>query len=136
MLLFANGFIGALIFQILKGVGSGILFTTIGAMWPDVADYTEWKTGISSPGIVIATGLFCFKVFIALSSYLSGLVLSVSGYKSDLEVQSDFTLMAIRVSMVLITLICIIVAMIANARLHELTSEKNAQYHREIKNRG
>ena len=81
--------------------------------------------------------MFCRnKVFIALSSYLSGLVLSVSGYKSDLEVQSDFTLMAIRVSMVLITLICIIVAMIANARLHELTSEKNAQYHREIKNRG
>lgn len=132
VLWFTTGFVGALIFQILKGIGAGLVFTTTGAMWPDVTDYTQWKTGVAVPGIIIATGLFCFKIFNALSSYASGAILSFGGYDPNLEVQSDFTLSTLKGSLVIGIVVCIVVTIIVNWFLRELSIDKVAKYKADI----
>jgi len=131
---FTNGFVSALIFQVIKGLGIGLVFTTTGAMWPEVTDYTEWKTGVAAPGIILAVSLFCFKVFSAFSSYAAGAVLSIGGYDATLATQSSFTLNAIRMGMVVSVIACIIVTMITNSSLHELSAEKLDSYRNDIKN--
>ena len=127
-LLLSRGFWTALLFQVLRGIGDGILFGCSWSYWPDATDYFQWKKGLALPGIVLATGSFCIKCTNAVSSYLSTWVLEIGGYDPLLETQSAHTLTVLRYG----TGFCIVAAclftMIVNSRLTELTKEKVLMY--------
>jgi GPH family glycoside/pentoside/hexuronide:cation symporter len=61
------------------GPGPVIVF----AMYADVADYSEWKTGRRAMGLIIATILFAIKGGLVLGSQLSALILWVIGYTRE-----------------------------------------------------
>jgi len=55
----------------------------IWAMFADVADYSEWKTGRRTTGVVFATILFALKVGLSLGGAIAGWLLSGYGYRAN-----------------------------------------------------
>jgi glycoside/pentoside/hexuronide:cation symporter, GPH family len=69
----------------------------IWAMFADVADYSEWKTGRRTTGIVFATILFGLKTGLSLGGATAGWLLSGYGYKPN-AVQTPHALQGIRMT--------------------------------------
>ena len=55
----------------------------IWAMFADVADYAEWKTGRRTTGVVFATILFGLKTGLSLGGAIAGWLLSGFGYRAE-----------------------------------------------------
>ena len=55
----------------------------IWAMFADVADYAEWKTGRRTTGVVFATILFGLKTGLSLGGAIAGWLLSGYGYRAE-----------------------------------------------------
>ena len=67
----------------------------IWAMFADVADYSEWKTGRRTTGIIFATILFGLKCGLSLGGFAAGWLLTGYGYKPG-AVQTPEALTGIR----------------------------------------
>jgi len=85
------------------------------AMFADVVDFSEWKTGRRITGIIYATILFALKAGLSLGAAAAGLALSGFGYRAN-AVQSDQALLGIRLIisvfpaiLFLVVLACLIV---------------------------
>jgi Na+/melibiose symporter-like transporter len=57
----------------------------IWAMFADVADYAEWKTGRRTTGVIFATILFGLKAGLSLGGAIAGWLLSGYGYRANAE---------------------------------------------------
>jgi glycoside/pentoside/hexuronide:cation symporter, GPH family len=55
----------------------------IWAMFADVADYSEWKTGRRTTGVIYATILFGLKTGLSLGGAMAGWLLSGYGYRPN-----------------------------------------------------
>jgi glycoside/pentoside/hexuronide:cation symporter, GPH family len=53
------------------------------AMFADVADYAEWKTGRRTTGVIYATIIFALKVGLSLGGALAGWLLDAYGYQPN-----------------------------------------------------
>jgi Na+/melibiose symporter-like transporter len=62
-----------------------------------VADYSEWRTGRRTTGIVYATILFGLKAGLSLGGAAAGWLLSVFGYRAN-AVQTSGALQGIRLT--------------------------------------
>jgi len=69
----------------------------IWAMFADVADYSEWKTGRRTTGIIYATILFGLKTGLSLGGATAGWLLSAFGYRAN-TVQTSSALQGIRMT--------------------------------------
>jgi GPH family glycoside/pentoside/hexuronide:cation symporter len=69
----------------------------IWAMFADVADYSEWKTGRRTTGIIYATILFALKTGLSLGGATAGWLLSGYGYRAN-AVQTPAALQGIRMT--------------------------------------
>ena len=67
------------------------------AMFADVADYSEWKTGRRTTGIVYATILFGLKTGLSLGGSAAGWLLSAFGYRAN-AVETSGALQGIRMT--------------------------------------
>jgi Na+/melibiose symporter-like transporter len=67
------------------------------AMFADVVDYSEWKTGRRATGIIYATILFALKSGLSLGGAAAGWVLSGFGYRAN-AVQTAHALLGIRLA--------------------------------------
>jgi Na+/melibiose symporter-like transporter len=67
------------------------------AMFADVVDYAEWKTGRRTTGVIYATVLFALKVGLSLGGFLAGWLLSGYGYRPHLT-QTEHALLGIRLT--------------------------------------
>jgi Na+/melibiose symporter-like transporter len=67
------------------------------AMFADVADYAEWKTGRSTTGVIYGTVLFALKLGLSLGGFLAGWLLSAYGYHPNVP-QTVHTLLGIRLT--------------------------------------
>ncbi|MBO4561958.1 MAG: MFS transporter, partial [Bacteroidaceae bacterium] len=112
---------------------TGIIVAT-GYMWalvPEVVAYGEYTTGRRIAGIVNAlTGIF-FKAGMALGGVIPGLVLGITHFNADLEVQPGSALNGI------LTLVCIIPAVLLVLAMwiiskYELTDEKMDEINKAI----
>lgn len=117
---FTNSFEMAIVYQILKGIGIGLIGSLIWSMWPEVADYTARIKGIAAPGIIMAVGTFFMKIGLAFSSFICSWILKLSNYNAALSIQSSYTLDRIHMCFVSIPMICITIMLIANIRLTEI----------------
>lgn len=80
------------------------------AMFADVVDYAEWKTGRRTTGVIYATILFALKVGLSLGAFLAGWLLSGYGYQPNVP-QTEHALLGIRlaISIYPAILYCVIV---------------------------
>ena len=69
----------------------------IWAMFADVADYSEWKTGRRTTGVIFATILFGLKTGLSLGGFGAGWLLSSYGYVPN-AVQTPGALQGIRMT--------------------------------------
>ena len=67
------------------------------AMFADVVDYAEWKTGRRTTGVIYATIIFSLKVGLSLGAYLAGVLLSAYGYQANVA-QTETALWGIRMT--------------------------------------
>lgn len=85
----------------------------IWAMFADVADHAEWKTGRRATGLVFAGGLFAIKLGGALGGWSLGEVLDVSGYVPNVA-QSPAALRGITLAFTVIPgAVCLLAAAVA-----------------------
>ncbi len=67
------------------------------AMFADVADYAEWKTGRRTTGVIYATIMFALKAGLSLGGALALWLLSVYGYQANVA-QTPTALVGIRMT--------------------------------------
>jgi Na+/melibiose symporter-like transporter len=86
----------------------------IWAMFADVADYSEWKSGRRTTGVIFATILFALKTGLSLGGFAAGWLLSGYGYKPN-AVQAPEALQGIRMTisvypaiLFLIVIVCLV----------------------------
>jgi Na+/melibiose symporter-like transporter len=65
------------------------------AMFADVVDFAEWKTGRRTTGVIYATILFGLKAGLSLGGFLAGWLLSIYGYQANVR-QTEHALTGIR----------------------------------------
>lgn len=73
---------------VLAGVGTGAILLFPWAMLPDVVEFDEYQNGVRREGVIYAIFTFGQKLAIAVSAFLTGLVLERLGYEGGLLEQS------------------------------------------------
>jgi len=73
------------VLQILCNLVMGPTAALVFAMYADASDYSEWKTGRRSTGLVFAASSFAQKMGWTVGGMVSGLVLAAFGYKANVE---------------------------------------------------
>lgn len=91
--------------QIVKGVGQVPLLGIVWALFPDMIEYGEWKTGIRSEGLLYSSGSFAQKLGIGIGAALMSWILAMGGYDGAASVQSGGALSAILWSFIYIPII-------------------------------
>ncbi|MGA2891197.1 MAG: glycoside-pentoside-hexuronide (GPH):cation symporter [Terracidiphilus sp.] len=84
--------------QIISSFVIGFKSPLIFAMFADIADHIEWRTGRRATGVVFASAIFATKIGMAMGAWLFGLVLAYSGYLANVE-QTERSLRGIILSM-------------------------------------
>ncbi len=69
----------------------------IWAMFADVVDYSEWKTGRRATGVIYATILFGLKAGLSMGGAIAGWLLSGYGYRANMA-QTEHALAGIRMT--------------------------------------
>jgi GPH family glycoside/pentoside/hexuronide:cation symporter len=91
----AIGFTFAL--EYLRALAFAPTIPLLWAMFADVADYAEWKTGRRTTGVIYATIMFGLKAGLSLGGAMAGWLLSWYGYKAN-AVQTARALLGIRMT--------------------------------------
>ncbi len=94
-----SGMWGLIVCQILICLAIGVCAPLLWSMFADVADWSEWKHGNSSTGLIFSSSSMAQKFGGALGAFFLLQVLAWNGYNSELAVQTDATLNAIRALM-------------------------------------
>ncbi|MDF2859273.1 MAG: Na+/melibiose symporter and related transporter, partial [Neobacillus sp.] len=80
------------VFAVLRGLAWGGSMTMAFLFAADCVEYGEFKTGNRTEGIVFSVQTFATKLFAAVSSAMSGFLLSAIGYDATLPTQSSGTI--------------------------------------------
>lgn len=107
------------------------------AMFADVADYAEWKTGRRTTGVIYATILFGLKAGLSMGGAIAGWLLSGYGYKAN-AAQTPEALYGIRMTIsiypavfFLIVVACLVVYRIGkkmNLQIQDELAERRKQF--------
>jgi melibiose permease len=144
-----GGFIASMINTFLLGnqlvlmfVFAGVIFFGIGliivsqtVLLTDTVDYGEWKIGRRSESSVFSAQTFVVKLATGLSMGLVGLGLVIFDYDAALTVQSDFTVVGIRLLMFGLPVIGMLIALYIFRTKHTLDEEKYAIVVKELEER-
>ena len=103
------------------------------AMFADVSDYAEWKTGRRTTGVIYATVLFALKFGLSLGGFLAGWLLAWYGYRPNLA-QTQHALLGLRltISIYPAILYCVIVGALC---FYSITKKLNLQIQDELAER-
>jgi Na+/melibiose symporter-like transporter len=97
----------------------------IWAMFADVADFAEWKTGRRTTGVVFATILFALKTGLSLGGALAGWLLSGYGYRPN-TVQTPHALEGIRLTISVYPAVFLVIVVICLV-FYKITKSLNIQ---------
>lgn len=98
--------------QYLVGIGFGMLMVLSYAMFTDIAEFIEWRSGRQMTALVIAASVFGVKFGIGVGSAIPGLVLEMTGFVPGAQ-QSETALLGIQLSFAIIPAAVMIPAAIA-----------------------
>ncbi|MCL2249374.1 MAG: MFS transporter [Oscillospiraceae bacterium] len=105
-----------LAFSAFHGIGMGSSYAVPWALLPEVTDYDEALTGERNEGIYAGIMTFIRKLSSALAMLMIGAILQFSGYVGDAAVQSETAVTAIRMTTILLPLVCSLICAFAAAR--------------------
>ncbi|MDR0973352.1 MAG: MFS transporter [Prevotellaceae bacterium] len=88
-----------LILQAVISVCAGYVLPLLWSMFADIVDYSEWKTGHRSTGLIFSASSFSQKMGWALGSALVGWLLAAFGYNQDASTQSETAIYGVRLMM-------------------------------------
>jgi glycoside/pentoside/hexuronide:cation symporter, GPH family len=83
--------------EFLRAISFAPTIPLLWAMFADVADYAEWKTGRRTTGVVYSTIIFALKVGLSLGAFFSGRILEAYGYVANVA-QTPKALLGIRLT--------------------------------------
>ena len=83
--------------ELIRALSYAPTIPLIWAMFADVADYAEWRTGRRTTGIIFATILFGLKTGLSIGGAVAGWLLSGYGYRANVA-QSAEALLGIRLT--------------------------------------
>lgn len=78
----AAGLWGMLLLQVLINVCCGVTFPLLWSMFADIGDWSEWKHGNSSTGLIFSSSSMAQKIGGAVGSALVLLILQLIGYQT------------------------------------------------------
>ena len=87
--------------QYFVGVGFGILMVLAFAMFTDIAEYVDWRSGKQMTGLVVSASIFAVKAGVALGAAIPGFVMGLTGFVAG-ESQSEQAMMGINLAFALI----------------------------------
>jgi len=88
--------LGLLFFSnVLIGISAGIVLPLIWAMYADISDYSEWKTGRRATGLIFSSSSMSQKFGWTIGGAISGWLLAVFGFEANVA-QTDDALLGIR----------------------------------------
>ena len=87
--------IAMFVLQILANLIMGPTAALVYAMYADASDYSEWKTGRRSTGLVFAASSFAQKMGWTVGGTVTGLILAGFGYQAEIK-QTAETLTGLR----------------------------------------
>ena len=106
-------------------------------MFADVADYSEWKTGRRTTGVIFATILFGLKTGLSLGGFAAGWLLSGYGYVPN-AVQTPEALQGIRMTIsiypailfgiVIVCLLCYKIGKRLNLQIQDELAERRKKF--------
>jgi GPH family glycoside/pentoside/hexuronide:cation symporter len=105
----------------------------IWAMFADVADYAEWKTGRRTTGVIFATILFGLKTGLSLGGFAAGWLLSGYGYQPN-AVQTPQALQGIRMTISIYPAILFLIVIVCLVR-YKIGKRLNLQIQDELAER-
>jgi len=108
----------------------GVTIPLIWAMFADVVDYAEWRTGRRATGIVYATILFALKAGLSLGGAIAGWLLSGYGYQANVP-QTAHALDGIRLTISLYPSLLLLVV-VACLAAYRITKKMNLQIQDEL----
>ena len=113
--------------EIVRALSYAPTIPLIWAMFADVADFAEWKTGRRTTGVVFATILFALKTGLSLGGAIAGWLLSGYGYRAN-ATQTEHALMGIRltVSIYPALFLCVVVVCLLFYRITRSVNEQMA----------
>ena len=115
-----------LILFILAGAGMATNWLSSWSMVPDTIEYSQWKTGIRSEGVIYGAFFFGQKLPVAIAAFIAGQALKHIGFVPNV-VQTPETLSGIKVLVTLIPIVFIILGIIVISRF-----PINAEMHKKI----
>lgn len=124
---------GLIACQVLICLGVGISAPLIWSMMADVADWSVWKNGTSSTGLIFSSSSMAQKFGGALGGFLLLQVLAWFSYDKSLAVQTPATLSAIRALMSWIPATGSLLGALCLA-FYPLSSDKMKQIQKELHN--
>ena len=110
ILLPANAIGALLVLEYLRALSYGPTIPLLWAMFADVVDYAEWKTGRRTTGLVYATIMFALKAGLSLGVAIAGWVLSAYGYVPNVA-QTPTALLGIRMTISIFPAICFLIVL-------------------------
>jgi Na+/melibiose symporter-like transporter len=105
MLLPADGIGATYLLECARVLSYAPTIPLIWAMFADVADYAEWKTGRRTTGVIYATIMFALKTGLSLGGAILGWLLGAYGYRPN-TIQTPDALKGIRMSISIYPAIC------------------------------
>src|SRR5271157_2825346 len=125
------------ILEYLRVLTYGPTVPLIWAMFADVVDYAEWKTGRRTTGVIYATILFGLKAGLSLGGAIAGWLLSGYGYRAN-AVQTPEALKGIRMTIsvypaaffliVIVCLICYKIGKRLNIQIQDELAERRKNF--------
>jgi len=85
------------VLEFLRAISYAPTIPLLWAMFADVVDYAEWKTGRRTTGVIYATIMFALKTGLSLGGAIAGWLLSAYGYKANVA-QTATALTGIRMT--------------------------------------
>ena len=113
---------------VLLNLGSGFLLGSTTVMLADIVDYGEYKLVSRNESIIFSAQTLLVKLASALSGWLIGVGLSLIGYVAGAAVQSNITIIGIRVIMTIIPSIVALVMYVIYKSKYKI----NGSFHDEI----
>ena len=71
------------VFQFLISICAGSIFPLLWSMYADIADYSEWKTGRRSTGLIFSSSSMSQKLGWTLGGALTGWMLAIYGFEAN-----------------------------------------------------
>ena len=113
---------------VLLNLGSGFLLGSTTVMLADIVDYGEYKLGSRNESIIFSAQTLLVKLASAISGWLIGVGLSLTGYVAGASIQSDTTIIGIRLIMTIIPSIVALVMYLIYKSKYKI----NGSFHDEI----